>query len=476
MRSNLLTILTIAGVVLGGVLGFCLRAGKDNWTERQIMYVNFLGDIFLRMLKALILPLILSSLVSAIANLDLSLSGKIAARAIIYYLTTTFLAVVLGIILVTLIRPGDNSTGGSKMAPGNLRNITTDDTLLDLVRSMFPPNLVEACIKQHRTLLIPPKTNPNERDLSKWLIRSESVDGTNILGLVVFSAVLGITLAKIGEEGRPMTNFFQAMMSAMMTITTWVIWLSPVGIFFLVASKIVEMDDFGQTMSQMGMYFATVFIGIIIQGFIFLPTIYFIMTRKNPIKFISNMGQALATAFGTASSAATLPVTMACLENNNNVDVRVSRFALPIGATINMDGTALYEAVAALFIAQVRRVDLSIGSIIAVSITATAASIGAAGIPQAGLVTLVMVLDTVGLPAEDVTLVLAIDWILDRLRTTINVLGDAFGAGIVDHMSKKELLKMKDGNSNANSTPTRNGNSNALHAHQNNSYEMDEHV
>merc|ERR1712098_923011 len=154
------------------------------------------------------------------------------------------------------------------------------------------------------------------------------------------------------------------------------------------------------------------------------------------------MGPALATAWGTASSSVTLPVTMNCLEEKNYVDPRISRFVLPIGATINMDGTALYEAVAALFIAQLSNVPVNIGQVIAISITATAASIGAAGIPQAGLITMVMVLDTVGLPSESVSIILSVDWLLDRFRTTINVLGDSIGAGIVNHLSKEELIRL----------------------------------
>ena len=170
-----------------------------------------------------------------------------------------------------------------------------------------------------------------------------------------------------------------------------------------------------------------------------LPAIYTIVTKKVPLKFIANMTNAITTAFGTGSSSATLPVTINLLETKNKVDPRVCRFVLPIGATINMDGTALYEAVAAIFIAQVNNLSLSIGQICAISITATAASIGAAGIPQAGLVTMVMVLETVGLPPDDITIILAVDWLLDRFRTAINVLGDSIGAGIVYHLSKEEL-------------------------------------
>ena len=224
-----------------------------------------------------------------------------------------------------------------------------------------------------------------------------------------------------------------------MVITTWVIYLAPGGIFFLVAGEMIKIDDLSAMLISLGWYIITVLLGLFIHGLIVLPTIYFLFSRKLPCQYIWNMSKAINTAFGTASSSATLPVTIQCLEELNHVDPRVSLFVLPIGATINMDGTALYEAVAAIFISQVNGMHLGIGQIIAISITATAASIGAAGIPQAGLITMVMVLETVGLPPEDVSIILSIDWLLDRFRTAINVLGDSIGAGIVFHLSKDQL-------------------------------------
>lgn len=436
LRQNALTIATMLGVILGAVLGVILKYCKESWTEREIIYIGFAGQIFLRMLKVLILPLIVSSLVSAIASLDLSLSGKIAARAIAYYLTTTFAAVVLGMVMVMLIRPGDG-VKGTVGGDGVRRNVNTVDTLLDLVRNMFPPNMVEATIFQFRTVIVP-KYN-NETGSFENKIDTDTIQSTNIMGLVVVAAALGIAIAQLGDEAKVIANFFHNLMAVSMKITSWVIFLSPVGIIFLVSSKVLEIDDIGQVMAGLGWYSATVCVGLFVQGFVILPLLYVALTRKNPILFILNMSEAIVTAFGTASSSATLPITIRCLEDKNGVDRRVARFALPIGATINMDGTALYEAVAAIFIAQVRNVSLDFGTLVAISLTATAASIGAAGIPQAGLVTMVMVLDTVGLPAEDVTLILAVDWLLDRFRTAINVMGDSFGAGIVYHRSLREL-------------------------------------
>ncbi|KAF3425114.1 hypothetical protein E2986_07910 [Frieseomelitta varia] len=431
MSENMLTMLTVLAVVAGSILGFILRNVKEeSWTKREIMYIQFPGDIFLRMLKALILPLIVASIVSAIGGLDLNLSGRIGIRSIYYYASTTISAVILGIILVLIIRPGEYSASGM-VANDNIkptRDITTTDTILDLIRNVFPPNLVQACIAQYRTILIEPE-NKTGVTIQDWEISHKYGDGTNTLGLVIFSIVFGIALSKMGEQGKPLLSFFDTLSEASMLITRWVIWTSPIGVLFLVTSKLLEIDDIGAIAGQLSLF---------IHGLGTLSLIFFICTKKLPFKMMGKMTQVLATAFGTSSSTATLPVTIQCLDNMG-VDPRITRFVVPIGATINMDGTALYEAVAAIFIAQVRRVPLSLGNVIGVSITATAASIGAAGIPQAGLVTMVMVLDTVGLPAEDVTLIIAVDWLLDRFRTTINVVCDALGAYVVEHLSKKEL-------------------------------------
>jgi len=438
LKDNALTLATLAGVLIGIILGVCLRTRDESYTKREVMYVKFLGSLFLNMLKSIIIPLIIPSLIVAVGSLDLKLSGKVGARGIVYYMSTTICAVILGIILVTTIQPGNDAEPIEKKV--NERNITTEDTLMDLVRNLFPPNIIEASTKQVTTDLIYP--NNETWDKRDWNFKTSMKDNTNILGLVVFSLVFGVAIAAVGEEGKPILNFFSSLVSVMMKVTSWVITIAPVGVLFLVAGSVIEMKNPAKTFASLGYYFATVIIGLGIHGLLVLPIIFSIVTRSLPFKYIGNMANALATAFGTASSSATLPVTMNALEEKNNIDPRITRFILPIGATINMDGTALYEAVAAIFIAQVRGITLDAGKIVAISITATAASIGAAGIPQAGLVTMVMVLQTVGLPSTDVALILAVDWLLDRFRTAINVLGDALGAGIVYHLSKAELASM----------------------------------
>uniref|UniRef100_A0A8B9E952 Amino acid transporter n=1 Tax=Anser cygnoides TaxID=8845 RepID=A0A8B9E952_ANSCY len=261
----------------------------------------------------------------------------------------------------------------------------------------------------------------------------------NVLGIVIFSATIGLLLGKMGERGAPLVNVCQCLNEAVMKIVSMAVWYFPFGIVFLIAGKILEMEDPSVIGQKLGLYAITVVSGLVIHGLVLLPLLFMLITKKNPFAFIKGILQALLIALATSSSSATLPITLKCLLENNGIDRRVARFVLPVGATINMDGTALYEAVAAIFIAQVNEYDLDLGQIITISITATAASIGAAGIPQSGLVTMVIVLTSVGLPTADITLIVAVDWALDRFRTMTNVLGDALAAGIIQHICEKDF-------------------------------------
>uniref|UniRef100_A0A2K6SWG7 Amino acid transporter n=1 Tax=Saimiri boliviensis boliviensis TaxID=39432 RepID=A0A2K6SWG7_SAIBB len=404
--------------------------------------------------------LTVTAVIVGMAALDSKASGKMGMRAVVYYMTTTIIAVVIGIIIVIIIHPG-KGTKENMHREGKIVRVTAADAFLDLIRNMFPPNLVEACFKQFKTnyekrsFKVPIQANEtlvgavinNVSEAMETLTRITeelvpvpgSVNGVNALGLVVFSMCFGFVIGNMKEQGQALREFFDSLNEAIMRLVAVIMWYAPVGILFLIAGKIVEMEDMGVIGGQLAMYTVTVIVGLLIHAVIVLPLLYFLVTRKNPWVFIGGLLQALVTALGTSSSSATLPITFKCLEENNGVDKRITRFVLPVGATINMDGTALYEALAAIFIAQVNNFELNFGQIITISITATAASIGAAGIPQAGLVTMVIVLTSVGLPTDDITLIIAVDWFLDRLRTTTNVLGDSLGAGIVEHLSRHEL-------------------------------------
>nr|XP_034310573.1 excitatory amino acid transporter 3 isoform X4 [Crassostrea gigas] len=475
VMDNLLVIFMIIAVIIGVAMGLGLRDHISTDDKRTIFFLQFPGDLLLNMLKMLILPLIVSSLVSAMSGLKAQASGKMGLRTVLYYLITTFCAVVLGIILVVAIQPGYKREASIERSGGKPKPAEGLASLLDLIRNCFPDNLITACFQKKETTIVyekvtltTPAPSPTTDDMTTAAInmtanmtteamttvapkvidgKLESIGlstqgGMNVLGLVVFSLFFGGVLARIGEKGRPLIDVFDCLHHVTMQLITLVIWYSPIGIAFLIAAKLVAMENPGEMFTQLGYYMLTVLVGLAIHAFVVLPLVYFVIVRKNPYRFMYGILQALLTAWGTASSSATLPVTMSCLEERNNVDPRVTMFVTPIGATVNMDGTALYEAVAAIFIAQYLDVPLDFGKIVIISLTATAAAIGAAGVPSAGLVTMAIVLSAVGLPVEEVRLILAIDWFLDRFRTAVNVLGDSFGAGIVEHLSQKELQEM----------------------------------
>ncbi|XP_055101559.1 excitatory amino acid transporter 1 isoform X2 [Symphalangus syndactylus] len=410
---NAFVLLTVTAVIVGTILGFTLRPYRMSY--REVKYFSFPGELLMRMLQMLVLPLIISSLVTGMAALDSKASGKMGMRAVVYYMTTTIIAVVIGIIIVIIIHPG-KGTKENMHREGKVVRVTAADAFLDLIRNMFPPNLVEACFKQFKTnyekrsFKVPIQANEtlvgavinNVSEAMETLTRITeelvpvpgSVNGVNALGLVVFSMCFGFVIGNMKEQGQALREFFDSLNEAIMRLVAVIMWYAPVGILFLIAGKIVEMEDMGVIGGQLAMYTVTVIVGLLIHAAIVLPLLYFLVTRKNPWVFIGGLLQALITALGTSSSSATLPITFKCLEENNGVDKRVTRFVLPVGATINMDGTALYEALAAIFIAQVNNFELNFGQIITIR---------------------------------------------DRLRTTTNVLGDSLGAGIVEHLSRHEL-------------------------------------
>ncbi|XP_069736392.1 excitatory amino acid transporter 3 [Phaenicophaeus curvirostris] len=462
LKKNWLLLCTVASVLTGIGIGVLVREhGKLSNLDK--IYFSFPGEVLMRMLKLVILPLVISSMITGVAGLDSNISGKIGLRAIIYYFSTTILAVTLGIILVVAIKPGARQSADEIDRMGSTPEVTTVDAMLDVIRNMFPENILQACFQQYKTKRekIEAKTvmdNKNststggpaatQNKTEEYKLVGTYSSGINVLGLIVFCIVFGAVIGKMGEKGQVLVDFFNALNEATMKIVQIIMWYMPVGVMFLIAGKIIAVDNC-EIFRKLSLYMATVITGLAIHSCIILPLIYLVIVRKNPYQFAMGMAQALLTALMISSSSATLPVTFRCAEEKNFVDKRITRFVLPVGATINMDGTALYEAVAAIFIAQLNDMKLDMGKIVTISVTATAASIGAAGVPQAGLVTMVIVLSAVGLPTEDITLIIAVDWLLDRFRTMVNVLGDAFGAGIVEKLSKEELEQM-DGTSQVN--------------------------
>uniref|UniRef100_A0A8D0H0A6 Amino acid transporter n=1 Tax=Sphenodon punctatus TaxID=8508 RepID=A0A8D0H0A6_SPHPU len=399
------------------------------------------------MLKMIILPLVVCSLVSGAASLDPRSLGKLGGIAIAYFFLTTLGASALAIALAFIIQPGAGASGLSTNSLGlddTLPPTSKDtvDSFLDLsheLKAWCPfPYLQYAT--DYKTIVR--NTTIGNVTFEKIPIGTE-IEGMNILGLVLFSLVLGVALKKLGPEGEELIRFFNSFNEATMVLVSWIMWYIPIGIMFLVGSKIVEMEDIVRLVTSLGKYIFASILGHIIHGGIILPLVYFAFTRKNPFSFLLGLITPFATAFATCSSSATLQSMIKCIEENNGVDKRISRFILPIGATVNMDGAAIFQCMAAVFIAQLNNMDLNAGQIFTILVTATASSVGAAGVPAGGVLTIAIILEAIGLPTNDLSLILAVDWIVDRTTTVVNVEGDALGAGILHYLNQKET-KEKD--------------------------------
>jgi len=393
-HSLWLLLFIIVGVIAGLFVGW--------YWGKAATGVAWLGKLFLNTLSMLVIPLLVSAVISGVTSLgDVRQLGRISAVTIGYYLATVLIAVLIGLLMVNLIQPGVGVSTAGLEQPAEVIRAAEERGFEQILLSMVAPNLIGAAAE------------------------------TNLLPLILWSVAFGIALASLGDRGRAAAGFFESFNEGMMLLVSWVMYFAPIGVFGLIAGMFGaagSTDAFVEKISAVGLHVVTVLSGLGVH-FVVLVLILLFVARQ-PISYLVNMLRAIVTAFATASSTATLPLTIQCAREGG-IDQRARRFVLPLGSTVNMDGTALYEAAAAMFIAQAYGLELGIGQQSIIVITATLAAIGAAGIPQAGLVTMIIVLQVVGLPLEGIGLLLAVDWFLDRFRTSVNVWGDAVGAAVV---------------------------------------------
>jgi len=406
----------VGGIVLGIIFNKVVGPGVSTGPVFMLkIFFKYGGDIFIRLLRMMIVPLVFASIFMAVVNLgDIRELGKIGGKTVAYYMATTALAVLIGLILVNIIHPGQ---GIDKEALASL-NIATE----------VPEKVSKQGVGDRSATIIIVDTLINMIPKNPAAAFAKG----DVLQIIFFTIFFAIMAAVVGRESETLSNVINAVDQIMQKSVMVVMVIAPYCIFFLVTA--IFMDLGVAALVSLGKYALTVLLGLAIHACITLSILVIVIGRYSPIRLFKAVAPAIMTAWSTASSAATLPLTMDCLATRAGVDRKIGNFVLPLGATVNMDGTALYESVAVIFIAELMGIDLTIGMQIVIFITATLAAIGAAAIPGAGLVTMGIVLTAAGLPLDGIGLILAIDRILDQFRTAVNVWGDTTAAIVVGRL------------------------------------------
>jgi Na+/H+-dicarboxylate symporter len=381
----------IFGIVAHGAFTAEFNAGLIKWLFQPI------GSIFLRAITMLVVPIVLVSLTYGAASVgDPKKLGRVGIKVVVLYLFTTALAVVIALVLAAgIVRPGESITipTDASFTPSEAPFI------MDVFVNMIPKNPFQSMVE------------------------------SSMLQIIFFALILGIALAQIGKKSEPVLRILEALNDVMMRVVEIVLWLAVPGVFALISKVFIE-QGLDVLLPLLG-YVLTLMAALLLQLVLVYPTLLSVLGRVSPVQFYKNMFPAMTVAFSTSSSNATLPVTMEVNETRNGVSSGIASFALPLGATINMDGTAIMQGVATAFIAQVYNISLTLPDLVTVVLTASLASIGAAGVPGVGLITLSMVLVSVNLPVEGIALIIGVDRLLDMMRTVVNITGDSATAVVV---------------------------------------------
>lgn len=411
----------LIGLVAGAVVGVVANFGEVIWLRDLLIALEPIGTAFIRLITMVVIPLVVASLVVGTASLgDLRKLGRIGGKTVIYYLCTTAIAVIIGLVISNVVQPGARI------------NPETRDTLAaqfegDAADRM---QLAENAPSVVQTLLNMIPRNP-----------VEAAANLDLLPLIVFTIIFGAAISVIEPKRRDaVLAVFDGINDASMVIIDWVMKLAPYAVFALIGAVVSRFGT--DLLRSLLIYSAVVTGGLLIHAFVTYGLIARFLAGLNPLDFFKRIAQAPLVAFSTSSSSATLPITMETAEERVGISKQVSSFVLPLGATINMDGTALYQAVAVMFIAQIYGIPLTLADQAVVVLTATLASIGAAGVPSAGIITLIIVLNSVGLGAQvqaGIALILGVDRILDMIRTSVNVTGDLTAAAVIARSEGEDL-------------------------------------
>ncbi|XP_077550231.1 excitatory amino acid transporter-like [Haemaphysalis longicornis] len=450
VSDRLLPLLMAAGLVGGFVLGFAIRATDHPWTDRQVMYVGFPGELFVRMMSGVTLPLISSSVVAALGSSRLPVIGRVCACSLALSLFCKLLATAEALSLAIVLSPGntvrlDIQTEQFKQFP-RLSTVATD-RLLDLVRNLFPSNIIEAHLDVKLFLVRPAEESrtppPSAASNAGEDFHLTKTFGSNHLGVLSFSILLGLVLAAFRDDQNVVLNVFVSLSNTVMTATHMLLWFAPVGLCSTSMALVLGARDLQTLAGDLSMYVMALVAAMVLHGAVVLPALYLVLTRRHLWPFFRNMVYPISVAFGTASSSATVPTSIVALEEGLHLDPRLARFLAPVGAIANMDGSAIYLVITVLFFAQRSSMGFTVGQYLLIGLMCIVESLNTSPTPESNLAGLVYLMQVLEIPMQDIGVLLFTDWLMNRLASTVNMLGDAVVASATQVLCATSLARSK---------------------------------
>ncbi|XP_053403402.1 excitatory amino acid transporter-like [Mercenaria mercenaria] len=441
--NNLLLFSTLLGVGFGFVVGFAVRATQPS--ENALMWLGLPGQLYLRLLKMMIVPLIACSVICGAAALDPKANGKISLIAFVFIISTNALGSALGIGSVYMFNPGKSEIKEQdSVIEGNMQ---TQDILADLIRNIIPENLFESTFSQTQTMykvknkIIEVNTtdglkNETVKEVSKYLGK---MGNPNIIGLIFACTLLGLAAANLKSKGKPFLDFIQSVSDTVIAVVRWFMWTTPVGVISLIAVSIASIESVEEVFAQLGLFIVAITVGITFQQLVLMAGIFFAFTRKNPYSYLISIARPWMISFAATSTAVAIPEMMAACEDKNKIDKRISRFVIPFSVTISCNGSALYIAGACVFIANLTGTSLALGDVLLIWLLVTVAAMAIPSVPSASIMTTIMILSSMNIPMDDIALLLAVEWYLDRIRSTSSVVSHTFCTAVVYSLCKKDL-------------------------------------
>ncbi|XP_060600908.1 excitatory amino acid transporter-like [Ruditapes philippinarum] len=444
--NNLLLFSTLIGVAFGFLVGFAVRISQPS--ENALMWLGLPGQLYLRLLKMMIVPLIACSVICGAAALDPKANGKISFIAFVFIISTNALGSALGIGSVYMFNPGkDEIHEQDSVIEGTMQ---TQDILADLIRNIIPENLFESTFSQTQTMynvkdkIIEVNTttgmkNETVKHVSKYLGK---MGNPNIIGLIFACTLLGLAAASLKKKGQPFLDFIQSVSDTVIVVVRWFMWTTPIGVISLIAVSIASIDSVEEVFAQLGLFIVAITVGITFQQLILMAGIFFAFTRKNPYSYLISIARPWMIAFAATSTAVAIPEMMAACEDKNKIDKRISRFVIPFSVTISCNGSALYISGATVFIANLTNTSLTIGDVLLIWLLVTVAAMAIPSVPSASIMTTIMILSSMNIPMDDIALLLAVEWYLDRIRSTSSVVSHTFCTAVVYSLCKKDLAEI----------------------------------